>query len=109
MIPRLLLPGLVVALACARAPDGDPAGPRAVANEATGASGPTRFAVPPVASPVVPPVVPPVASPVVPPEPVMLHGRNLAKLPAKVAGVPRVLFVGDSVATGFGLPEDAPP
>jgi acyl-CoA thioesterase-1 len=33
----------------------------------------------------------------------LLYGRNLARLPAKVPGVPRVLFLGDSVAAGFGL------
>src|SRR5262245_27982406 len=48
-------------------------------------------------------------APVAPPAPIHLHGRNLAKLPPKCPGVPRVLFVGDSVAAGFGLPADAPP
>ncbi|HEX5011181.1 MAG TPA: arylesterase [Planctomycetota bacterium] len=46
---------------------------------------------------------------VTPPEPIRLHGHNFAKLPAKVPGVPRVLFIGDSIAAGFGLPPDAPP
>jgi len=47
--------------------------------------------------------------PVTPPEPIRLYGRNLAKLPPKSPGVPRVLFVADSIAAGFGLPADAPP
>jgi acyl-CoA thioesterase-1 len=32
----------------------------------------------------------------------------LARLPSKVEGVPRVLFVGDSIAAGFGLAEGEP-
>lgn len=38
-----------------------------------------------------------------PPEPIALHGKNLATLPAKRTGVPRVLFLGDSIAAGFGV------
>jgi len=47
--------------------------------------------------------------PVVPPAPIRLHHRNLTKLPPKAQGVPRVLFVADSIAAGFGLPAGAQP
>jgi len=42
-----------------------------------------------------------------PPAPVVLAGQNLAQLPGKRAGVPRVVFLGDSIASGFGLPAGA--
>lgn len=56
-----------------------------------------------------PPVAVVARRPVTPPAPIRLHGRSLTKLPPKSRGVPRVLFVGDSVAAGFGLPAEAPP
>jgi len=43
------------------------------------------------------------------PAPVRLTARNFAKLPPKRAGVPRVVFLGDSIAAGFGLPPEAAP
>ena len=60
-------------------------------------------------APTGPPVEVAAHRPVTPPAPIRLHGRNLAKVPPKTPGVPRVLFMGDSIAAGFRLPDGAPP
>jgi acyl-CoA thioesterase-1 len=51
---------------------------------------------------------PPVTA-VTAPKPVRLYGASLAKLPPKRAGLPRVLFMGDSIAAGFGLRRSGAP
>jgi acyl-CoA thioesterase-1 len=96
-LPRLLV--LALAFACAGALDEaavsepvSPAEPRFLPGFGPGAGRAARRPIPVVA-----------------PEPISLPGRNLARLPAKVPGVPRVLFLADSVAAGYGLAEDEPP
>jgi acyl-CoA thioesterase-1 len=101
----LLIPCLL--LGCTGAVGRDPDAVPPALQEAHGASTPAQASFAADAS--VPAQRLPAKPRVVPPEPVMLHGRNLAKLPRKVSGVPRVLVIGDSVATGFGLAPGEPP
>ncbi len=91
----LSLAPLVALLACAGSP----------------ADVPDAGSAPAHPSPHAPAIAPPVRSTprVTPPAPLALHGRNLARLPPKSPGVPRVLFLGDSVAAGFGLAVGEPP
>lgn len=97
-LPRILP---LCLLACAGSPG-------AAIDEAPGAWPPATHAAEPVRASEAARGVP--AEPrVAPLEPITLHGRNLARLPAKRPGVPRVLFLGDSVAAGFGLTADEPP
>lgn len=96
-IPRWLLP-VVLTLACRGG---------SVAGSGDGGfdlqDGPAAPAVAVAAEGRSPSPVPPRPGPLAAPEPIRLWGRNLARLPAPQAGIPRVLVLGDSVAAGFGL------
>jgi acyl-CoA thioesterase-1 len=88
--------GGTVAAVVGTGPQDPPAGPDA----------PLVPPPPPLAP--LPPAPVPVAAVEHPTDPVSVLDSRLGNLPPKTPGVPRVLFFGDSLTSGFGLADDEP-